>query len=75
MRASRAWILAVALAAGVSMWELKDQQTGVVSRAAFAAGAFAYPVGKWYRLACAYNANVSLSYATARAARANGSGC
>ena len=67
--------LATGLAAGVSMWELKDEATGVVSRAAFAAGAFTYPVGKWYRLACAYNASVSLSYAAARAALPVGSGC
>ncbi len=67
--------LAAALAAGPSMWELRDEQTGVVSRAAYAAGAFPFPVGKWYRLACAYRSGVSLSYATARAARPNGSGC
>lgn len=67
--------LASALAAGPSMWEFEDEATKMISRTAYAAGAFPAPVGKWYRLGCAYKPGVSLGYATARAALPNGSGC
>jgi hypothetical protein len=37
------------LAAGPSVWEFEDQATGTIARSAYAAGAFNWPTGKWYR--------------------------
>jgi hypothetical protein len=37
------------LAAGPSVWEFQDEATGTIARSAYAAGAFNWPVDKWYR--------------------------
>jgi hypothetical protein len=37
------------LAAGPSVWEFQDEATGVIARSAYAAGAFDWPVNRWYR--------------------------
>jgi hypothetical protein len=37
------------LAAGPSVWEFQDEATGTIARSAYAAGAFNWPVNKWYR--------------------------
>jgi hypothetical protein len=42
------------LAAGPSVWEFEDEATGTISRTAYAAGAFNWPTGKWYRSMGAY---------------------
>jgi len=41
--------LTALLAAYPSVVELQDEATGVISRAQYAAGAFTFPTGKWYR--------------------------
>jgi hypothetical protein len=42
------------LTAGPSVWEFEDEATGTISRSAYAAGAFDWPVDKWYRSMAVY---------------------
>ena len=46
--------LASYLAYGPSIWEFKDEATGIISRTIYAAGTFNFPVGKWYRSFAVY---------------------
>jgi hypothetical protein len=49
------------LAAGPSVWEFMDEATGVISRTAYAAGAFDWPTAKWYRSMAVYPAGTDTS--------------
>jgi hypothetical protein len=53
--------LTALLAAGPSVWEFQDEATGTISRTAYAAGAFDWPVGKWYRSMGVYPAGTNTS--------------
>jgi hypothetical protein len=49
------------LAAGPSVWEFQDEATGTIARTAYAAGAFDWPVNKWYRSMGVYAAGTDTS--------------
>lgn len=54
--------LSTQLAAGPSIWELTNISTGVTNRAIYAAGAFTFPTGYWYRSMAVYTASAPPSY-------------
>jgi hypothetical protein len=49
------------LAAGPSVWEFQDEATGTIARTAYVAGAFNWPVNKWYRSMGVYSAGTDTS--------------